>query len=93
MTDSDNSKLWNKLDKIESTIDKLEASLNNYSLTMAKIGTRLDAKDRDCARGDSLVMALRADVDRLKINQAWVTGAAVAISAALNYILKGLGVQ
>ncbi|UQZ89802.1 hypothetical protein C4J81_11515 [Deltaproteobacteria bacterium Smac51] len=93
MTDNENSKLWTKLDKLEVTMDKLEGLLHENSTVLAKIGARMDAKDKDCLRQDTCLAQLKEKVQKLELNQAKVAGAAVALSAVLNYVLKGLGVQ
>ncbi|UQZ90053.1 hypothetical protein C4J81_12910 [Deltaproteobacteria bacterium Smac51] len=59
---------------------------------LAQIEARLDAKDKDCARQDTCLARLKDKVQKLELNQAKVAGAAVALSAVLNYVLKGLGV-
>ena len=48
--------------------------------------------ERCAGRGEQLEK-LTAEVDRLKINQAKVIGAAALLSVVIGYVLKGLGLK
>ncbi len=70
--------------------DELKNELGGIKDRLTRIETKLSER---CDRGSERMDRLEDDVERLKLNQAKVASAAVALSAVLNYVLKGLGVQ
>ncbi len=70
--------------------EELKNQLGGIYDRLTKIETQLRER---CERGSERMDKLADDVERLKLNQAKVIGGAVALSAVLNYVLKGLGVQ
>ena len=70
--------------------EELKNQLGEIYDRLTKIETKLSER---CERGNERMDRMEAEVNQLKLNQAKVVGGAVALSAVISFVLKGLGVQ
>lgn len=74
----------------EEQVAELRRDLGKVFDRLTSIETKLS--ERCESRGETLEK-LKEEVDRLKINQAKVIGAATLLSVVIGYVLKGLGLE
>ncbi len=74
----------------EEQIHEMRRELGRVFDRLTKIETLLC--ERCEARGEALEK-LKEEVDRLRISQAKVIGAAALLSIVIGYVLKGLGLE
>lgn len=74
----------------ENEIQELRRELGKVFDRLTRIETMLGER---CADRDGRLTKLEEEVDRLRINQAKVIGAATLLSVVIGYVLKGLGLE
>lgn len=81
----------------EDQIQELRAQLEAMRTQTGKVFDRLTRIEtmlgERCAGRGNLIDKLGHDVEKLKLNQAKVIGAAALLSVVIGYVLKGLGLE